>query len=69
MSDIRYRVDFENDSGYISLAEHEYSKAVELFKERGVRLRKCKDIHDEGIVIMGAPIVEDLTLPDRAYGI
>lgn len=58
---MRYRVDFANDSGYISLDGSEFEKAVELYKERGIRLRQCKDIHDEGVVIMGAPIFEDLT--------
>lgn len=58
---MRYRVDFSTGSGYISLDESEYDRAVELFKERGLRLRRCKDIHDEGVVIMGSPIFEDLT--------
>jgi hypothetical protein len=58
---MRYRVDFKNGSGYISLDGAEYEKAVRLYEERGVRIRQCKDIHDEGVVIMGAPIFEDLT--------
>ena len=56
---MRYRVDF--DSGYASYDESEYHKALELYADRGIRLRRCKDIYDEGIVIMGEPIVEDLT--------
>lgn len=58
---MRYRVDFKNGSGYISLDGSEYQKALSLYEERGIRLRQCKDIHDEGIVILGAPIYEDLT--------
>jgi len=58
---MRYRVDFENGSGYASYDESEYAKALELYKERGIRLRKCRDIHDEGIVIEGAPIYKDVT--------
>ncbi len=68
---MRYRVDFgiEQDgevveTGYASYDESEYDKALSLYQERGVRLRRCKDIHDEGVVIEGAPILEDLTRYD-----
>ena len=56
---IRYRVDFEN--GYASYDSSEYYKALKLYEERGIRLRECKDLFDEGVVIMGAPIFEDLS--------
>lgn len=58
---MRYRVDFKNGAGYASYDESDYMKALEMYAERGVRLRRCRDIHDEGIVIMGEPLVEDLT--------
>lgn len=56
---MRYRVDFA--SGYASFDGSEFERAVELYKERGIRLRQCRDIHDEGVVIMGEPIYSDLT--------
>jgi hypothetical protein len=56
---MRYRVDFDNGSGYISLDGSEWDKALQLYQERGIRIRQCKDIYDEGVVIMGAPIIED----------
>ena len=58
---MRYRVDLEY--GYISFDATEYPKALELYRREGVRIRQCKDIHDEGIVIEGEPIFEDLTKP------
>lgn len=57
---MRYRVDFEY-GGYASYDESEYERALKLFQEQGVRLRRCRDIHDEGIVIAGPPIIEDIT--------
>ena len=66
---MRYRVDFGMkqedgslvETGYASYDESEYARALKLYQDRGIRLRRCKDIHDEGVVIEGAPIVEDLT--------
>ena len=58
---MRYRVDFDNGSGYISLDGSEFEKAMEIYKERGIRILQCKDIHDRGTVIFGAPIIEDMT--------
>lgn len=58
---MRYRVDFDNGSGYASYDASEYDRAYALYKERGIRLRQCKDIHDEGVVIEGSPILEDIT--------
>jgi hypothetical protein len=56
---MRYRVDLE--SGYVSYDSKDYEKALQLYNERGIRLRQCKDIFDEGIVIMGSPIYEDIS--------
>lgn len=56
---MRYRVDFEY--GYASYDASEYDRAYELYKERGIRIRQCKDLFDEGIVIEGAPLIEDRT--------
>lgn len=57
---MRYRVDFEH-GGYASYDASEYERAVQLYREQGVRLRQCKDIYDEGTVIEGPPILEDMT--------
>jgi hypothetical protein len=56
----RYRVDLEY-GGYVSYAEENYDKALQLYEERGIRLRECKNIFDEGHVLFGEMIVEDLT--------
>lgn len=55
----RYRVDFEG--GYISFGQQDYDKALKFYKERGIRLLKCKDIFDEGTLIEGSPIFLDLS--------
>lgn len=54
---MRYRVDLEY--GYISYDEKDKDKALALYEERGVRLRRCKDIFDDGLVIAGPPVFED----------
>lgn len=56
---MRWRVDFPNS--YISYGEQDYDAAFTAYKEHGIRLLKCKDIHDRGTVIEGPPIFEDLT--------
>lgn len=56
---MRYRVDLEY--GYISYDESEYETALATFKERGIRIRKCEDIFDDGTVIEGKPIYLDLS--------
>lgn len=56
---MRYRVDLEG--GYVSYDESEREKAFALYQERGIRIRRCRDIYDEGTVIDGLPIVEDNT--------
>lgn len=56
---MRYRVDLEY--GYISYDEKDHDKAVEMYRERGVRLLVCRDIFDEGTVIAGPPVISDLT--------
>ena len=56
---MRFRVDLKY--GYVSFDEKDIEKAWELYREFGVRMRKCVDISDEGQVIAGLPIVEDLT--------
>lgn len=59
---MRYRVDLEH-GGYISYDVGDYNKALEVYREEGIRIRQCEDIHDEGIVIEGEPIYVDLTKP------
>lgn len=56
---MRYRVDLEN--GWVSYDASEYDRAYELYKERGIRLRQCQDLGDEGTVVEGAPIFEDFS--------
>ena len=60
----RYKIDLEY--GYVSYDEKDYDKAMELYKSEGIRLRKCSDLFDEGVVIAGKPIIQDLTLPDAS---
>jgi hypothetical protein len=55
----RWRVDFEY--GYISLDISEKEKAWELYRERGIRIRRCRDLFDDGVVVAGKPLVVDLT--------
>lgn len=59
---MRYRVDYRNGS-YVSYDEKDSKKAFEILKEddQAIRIRLCKDIHDEGTVLSGAPIYIDLT--------
>lgn len=57
---MRYRVDFEY--GYVSFGEQDVEKAWELYHERGIRIRRCRDIFDDGQLLAGAPIVEDRTV-------
>ena len=61
----RWRVDLP--SGYISVASEE--KARDIYAERGdaIRIRKCRNIFDNGIVVKGLPIFVDLTV-DRTSG-
>lgn len=56
---VRYRVDFQY--GYISFDESDSERAFELFRDGGIRIRRCADIFDDGVVIDGSPIVKDLT--------
>lgn len=46
---MRWRVDLL--SGYISYDEKEEAKARELYVQEGLRLRRCRDIHDEGEIV------------------
>lgn len=57
---MRYRVDFEH--GWASYDEKDEDKARDLYKDRGIRLRICTDLHDEGTVIDGIPLYEDLSI-------
>lgn len=57
---MRYRVDFAH-GGYASYDESEKDRAWELYREQGIRIRRCKDIFDEGVTIEGPPIIEDNT--------
>ena len=59
----RWRVDFQYGS-YISLAYEEKEKAYQLYNEQGgIRLRLCRDIFDEGDLVEGPPIIQDLSQP------
>ena len=55
----RWRIDTKY-GGYVSLDVSQEDKAWELYYQMGVRLRKCDNIHDEGIVIAGLPLFLDL---------
>lgn len=57
---MRYRVDFEN-GGYASYDQCDKEKAWEIYHERGIRIRQCGDIFDDGIVVAGAALFEDYT--------
>ena len=54
---MRYRVDL--DYGNISYDEKDYDKAMELYKERGIRILRCNDIFDDGTLLEGAMVFED----------
>lgn len=59
---IRYRVDFIH--GYASFSEKEKHKAYEIYNDKSynaLRIRKCDDIFDEGVVVVGSPVYEDRT--------
>jgi hypothetical protein len=57
---MRYQVDLPYGSA--SYDERDTDRAWDLFQEEGIRIRRCRDIFDEGTVIAGSPIVQDLTL-------
>jgi hypothetical protein len=52
----RYRVD--TACGYTSYGAKDKDKALEAFANGGIRLRLCRDIFDDGVVIAGLPIEE-----------
>lgn len=60
---MRYKV--ETKYGYASFDEKDKHKAMQLFEQEGVRLFKCKDIHDEGLLLQGPPVIEDLRLTNQ----
>lgn len=43
-------------AGYASFDGADEARAVELYKTEGVRLRCCRDLDDEGVVVAGAPL-------------
>ena len=51
---MRYRVDTRH--GWASFDEVDFVKALEMYREEGVRLRKCVDLYDDGEVIEGLEI-------------
>jgi len=64
---MRWRVD-TGYGGYISFDEKDERKAWDLFRELysdpdrdSVRIRRCCDVFDEGVVVEGDIMVEDLT--------
>jgi hypothetical protein len=65
---MRWRVDTGIGDSYVSYSDDEKQKAWDLYEElttttsrKGVRIRKCRDIFDDGLVIKGPPIIRDLT--------
>lgn len=61
MSGMRFRVDMKY--GYASFSTDDAEKAYALYEQEGIRIRLCKNIFDEGDVIEGLPIVQDLSVP------
>jgi len=64
---VKWRVDMGFDS-YAIFDERDREKAFELYEElsqdegrKNVRLRLCGGFYDDGIVMIGSPIVEDLS--------
>jgi hypothetical protein len=57
----RWTVDFSH--GYVSFDDEEKEKAFELYREdsSAIRIRKCRDIFDEGEVVEGMFVVEDIS--------
>lgn len=57
----RFRVDTKYWSA--SFDESEKDKAWEFYRseEKAIRIVLCEDIFDEGVVLDGAPIVQDFT--------
>ena len=49
------RVRVDTRYGYISYSIADQEKALEYFKNEGIRLRICKNIFDDGFVIAGLP--------------
>lgn len=61
---MKYRVDFEY--GYAIFDETQAETALQTYRDaraagQAVRLRLCNGFGDEGVVIAGRPIFEDLT--------
>jgi hypothetical protein len=46
--------------GYASFDETEEPRARKLFAAEGLRLRRCRDVFDNGEVIAGLPLSVDL---------
>lgn len=57
---MRYRVDLKG-GGYISYDQSDEKKAWKIYEERGIRILRCDDIFDDGVVIDGMMIVNDYT--------
>jgi hypothetical protein len=55
----RWRVDTEYSS--VSFDDSEEEKAWYFYRIHGIRMVKCSDLFDEGVVVAGAPIVKDLS--------
>ncbi len=56
----RIRIDFRH-GGYVSYDESERERAEEVYEQSGFRMRVCRDIHDEGVVVRGPAVFEDMT--------
>ena len=55
--DARFRVDTR--TGYASYSAMDYERALDVFENGGIRLRVCKNIYDDGAVVMGEPLPEE----------
>lgn len=51
---MRWRVDTR--CGYASFDEAEEERARALYEDEGIRLRRCDNIFDEGVVVEGLPL-------------
>jgi hypothetical protein len=56
-TEARLRVDTKY--GYVSYSMKDKEKAMEIFKNEGIRLRLCKNIFDDGYVVAGEPLPKD----------
>lgn len=58
---MRWRVD--TLFGWASFDEADWEKARQMYDESGIRLRRCEDLGDEGVVVAGLPLGVDPPKP------